>query len=81
VRRLRDVLVGPAVRGPARGKDVTPAPLRRKRPGPEEKEDCDCCEADCDCTDCERCREESVQVARDWIPPPAGTTVSKKRAR
>lgn len=50
---------------------MTPAPLRRKRPGPEEKEDCDCCEADCECGDCERCSEESLQVARDWIPPPA----------
>jgi hypothetical protein len=50
---------------------MTPAPLRRKRPGPEEKADCDCCEADCDCADCERCREEGLQVARDWIPPPA----------
>ena len=50
---------------------MTPAPLRRKRPGPEEEEDCDCCEKDCDCDDCERCSEDAVQVARDWIPPPA----------
>lgn len=42
-----------------------------KRPQPEEKEDCDCCEADCECEDCERCTEQGLQVARDWIPPPA----------
>lgn len=57
------------------GKDrywrVSPAPLRRKRPGTEEVEDCDCCAKDCECADCERCSEEAVEVAKDWIPPPA----------
>ena len=48
-----------------------PAPLRRKRPQPEETQDCDCCEKDCECEDCERCAEPGLQVARDWIPPPA----------
>jgi hypothetical protein len=48
-----------------------PAPLRRKRPQAEESQDCDCCGADCGCKDCERCADESVQVAKDWIPPPA----------
>ena len=55
--------------------------VRRKRPGLEEKEDCDCCPPDCDCGDCERCKEDAVQVARDWIPPPAKGTAAGTGAR
>ncbi len=50
---------------------VAPSPLRRKKTGPDFRQDCDCCGADCGCADCERCSEAAVEVARDWIPPPA----------
>lgn len=50
---------------------VTPSPLRRKKTGPDARQDCDCCEADCGCTDCERCSDAAVEVSSDWIPPPA----------
>lgn len=53
---------------------MPPAPRKRKRPLPDEKEDCDCCSPDCDCGDCERCSDDVVQVTRDWIPPPAQAT-------
>lgn len=59
---------------------MSPAPLRRKRPGAEEQEGCDCCEAECTCQDCERCRDEGVQVARDWIPPPARGKAKGRKA-
>src|SRR5688572_30305463 len=41
------------------------------RPHLDPREECDCCEGDCGCGDCERCREGSIQVAGDPIPPPA----------
>ena len=44
----------------------------KARPQPEEKADCDCCEADCGCEDCERCSEEGIQVGKDWVPPAKG---------
>lgn len=59
---------------------MPPAPLRRKRPGPEETQDCDCCDAVCDCQDCERCRDAAVQVATEWIPPAAQGTAAKPSA-
>lgn len=60
---------------------MAPAPERRKRAGAEPIGDCDCCEADCDCADCERCRQEGLQVARDWIPPPARGAAEGKGAQ
>ena len=68
------------VRRPGR-ECLMPAPLRRNRPQAEEQQECDCCEADCQCEDCERCRDAALQVAKDWVPPPATGQPAKKAGR